>query len=304
MQVRDGVWSLCAAVVVLGIAGVKARAVVTQDPDAKPRAAGGRADDVLPFVVDAGEDPDAERADEKGPGVEAMRQWFDDLDDPDATVRERARVSLMGMRRRDLPAFQKLVGENLPLMPAQAAVLRQLVIHVYLAGEPYETAGAQGFLGVRMQDTSVRVPAGEPGNAIPGNAIPGNGIPGNPVPRIPRTTPPPPSVGVVIVERMPGFVGARMLLDGDVILGVNERQDVRMLGVFEFQAVVQSIPPGATVNFQILRQGQVIRVPIKLDPKPLESELVVLQQLIHRRQQKAEAYWEQAFGGLVREGVG
>ena len=57
-----------------------------------------------------------------------------------------------------------------------------------------------------------------------------------------------------------------MLLDGDVILGVAERQDVRMLDVFEFQAFVQSITPGATVHFQILRQGQVMRVPVTLDP--------------------------------------
>src|SRR5688572_9419434 len=307
MHVRNGVRSLRAAVLVIGIAGVEARAVVAQDPDAKPQAAGGRADDVLPFVVDrdAGENADVEGADEKGPGVEAMRQWFDDLDDPDATVRERARVSLMGMRRRDLPAFQKLVRENLPLMPAQAAVLRQLVIHVYLAGEPYETAGAQGFLGVRMQDTSVRVPAGEPGNAIPGNVIPGNVAPGNPIPRAPRVTPPPPSsVGVVIVERMPGFVGARMLLDGDVILGVSERPDVRMLGVYEFQMVVKSITPGTTVHFQVLRQGQVQRVPVTLDPRPFDAEAFILQNLIYSRQRKAEDYWDKAFGPLVKETVG
>ena len=218
------------------------------------------------------------------PEVAAMRQSLADLDDPDASVRERARVGLMGMSQRDLPAFQKLVGESLPLAPAQAAVLRQVVMHVFLAGEPYETTGAQGFLGVRMQDTSVRVPVGD-------------GVD----PRVAAGTP---AVGVVIVERMPGFVGARMLLDGDVILGVQERQDVRMLGVFEFQTVIQSVAPGDTVHFQILRQGQVVRVPVRLDPRPVESEPMVLQRLIQERQGKAEAYWDNTFARLLKERVG
>jgi hypothetical protein len=215
-----------------------------------------------------------------GAAVAEIRQWFADLDDPDAVVREEARVSLMGMRRRDLPAFQKLVRDSRPLTPAQATVLRQIVMHVYLAGEPYETTGAQGFLGVRMQDTSVRVPADDgPERAVP-------------------------AVGVVIVERMPGFVGARMLLDGDVILGVSERQDVRMLGVFEFQSVVQSMSPGTTVHFQVLRQGQVMRVPVKLDPRPFEAEPFILQELISRRQRNAEDYWDRSFAGIVKESIG
>src|SRR5439155_13577264 len=98
---------------------------------------------------------------EERPELTPMRQWFADLDDSDATVRELARMKLMGMQRRDLPAFQKLVQDSRPLAPAQAAVLRQLVIHVYLAGEEYDTTGTQGFLGVRMQPTNVRLPAAE-----------------------------------------------------------------------------------------------------------------------------------------------
>jgi hypothetical protein len=224
----------------------------------------------LPFVV-----PQPDR-----PEVAAMREALADLDDPDAAVRERARVSLMGMRRRDLPDFQKLVQESTPLAPAQAAVLKQVVVHVYLAGEPYETTGAQGFLGVRMQPTSVRIPGPE----SPDQTIP--------------------AVGVIIVERMPGFVGSRMLLDGDVILGVTERQDARMIDVFDFAAVIQSFNPGSTVHFQILRQGQVVRVPVTLDPKPIQSEAEALKHLVHERVDKAEDYWDKAFAKLLKEGVG
>ena len=87
--------------------------------------------------------------------------------------------------------------------------------------------------------------------------------------------------GVVIVERMPGFVGARMLLDGDVVLGVAERPDVRMLGVNEFQMVVRQITPGTTVHFQVMRQGQVMRVPVTLDPRPFDPESFILQDVSH-----------------------
>jgi hypothetical protein len=213
------------------------------------------------------------------PEVAAMRQAFGELDDTDAAVREAARLKLMGLRRQDLPAFQKLVQDSLPLMPAQAAVLRQIVTHVYLAGETYETTGAEGFLGVKMQETSVRLPGAEGAEQFA------------------------PAVGVVIVERMPGFVGARMLLDGDVILGVVERPDVRTLGMYEFQMVVKSITPGTAVHFQVMRQGQVIRVPVAPDPRPFEAD-GLMQNLISTRQRKADEYWDRSFGPLVKESVG
>ena len=209
-----------------------------------------------------------------------MRQWFADLDDPDSSVREQARVNLMGMRRPELPEFQKLIRDSRPLMPAQAAVLRQIVTHVYLAGEEYTTTGTEGFLGVRMSETSVRLPAGDGADQFA------------------------PAVGVVIVERMPGFVGARMLLDGDVVLGVTERPDVRTLDVNQFQMVVRQITPGTTVHFQVMRQGQVIRVPVTLDPRPFDPDTFILQDLIYRRQKKAEEYWDHSFGQLVKESVG
>src|SRR5689334_6827352 len=59
---------------------------------------------LLPFIVEANR-----------PEIAQIRQWFSDLDDPDASVREQARVGLMGMKRRDLPAFQQLVADSRPL---------------------------------------------------------------------------------------------------------------------------------------------------------------------------------------------
>jgi hypothetical protein len=213
------------------------------------------------------------------PEIIAMRQWFAELDDADSAVREAARMKLMGMRRQDLPAFQKLVGDSLPLMPSQAAVLRQIVTHVYLAGDDYQTANAEGFLGVKMQETSVRLPVADGLEQFA------------------------PAVGVVIVERMPGFVGARMLLDGDVVLGIVERPDVRTLGMYEFTMLVKAVPPGQTIHFQVLRQGQVIRVPVAPDPRPFDAD-GMMQELLKNRQRNADAYWEKSFGQLVKERVG
>jgi len=212
-------------------------------------------------------------------GVAWMKQSLAELDDPDAAVRETARLKLMGMRRQDLPAFQKLVQESLPLAPSQAAVLRQIVTQAFLAGEPYDTTGTEGFLGVKMQEANVRLPAAEGADQFA------------------------PAVGVVIVERMPGFVGARMLVDGDVVLGIVERPDVRTLGMYEFQMVVKSVTPGTTVHFQVMRQGQVIRVPVAPDPRPFEAD-GLMQDLIYRRQRKAEEYWEKAFAPSIKEGLG
>src|SRR3954452_20714539 len=230
--------------------------------------------------ADRDDGPVANRqAESNQPELASMRQWFAELDDTDASVRESARLKLMGMRRQDLPAFQKLVRDSLPLVPSQAAVLRQIVTHVYLAGEPYDTTGAEGFLGVKMQETSVRLPAADGAEQFA------------------------PAVGVVIVERMPGFVGARMLLDGDVVLGIAERPDVRTLGMYEFQMVVKGVAPGTVIHFQVMRQGQVVRVPIAPDPRPLEAD-VNMPELTCRRQRKADDYWEKAFAPVVKEAVG
>jgi hypothetical protein len=209
----------------------------------------------------------------------AIKQWFAELGDADAPVREAARRNLMGMRREDLAAFRDTVRESLPLVPSQAAVLRQIVTHVFLAGEPYFTTRTEGFLGVKMQETSVRLPAAHGAELVA------------------------PAVGVVIVERMPGFVGARMLLDGDVILGVVERPDVRTLGMYEFQMVVKGVSPGTVIHFQVMRQGQVVRVPIAPDPRPVDAD-VNMQNLTYTRQRSADDFWEKVFSPVVKDGVG
>lgn len=199
-------------------------------------------------------------------GLSAVRQWFCDLAHADPAVREEAKVNLMGMPRRQLEAFQKLVGESRPLRPSQKAVLREIVTHVYLAGDRYDANENFGFLGIEMD----------------------------------RFAP-----CVLVTKRVPGFPGYRMLRNGDVIVGIAERPDVRCRDSQEFGLAVRALGPGRKVHFEVMRGGRVIRVPVVLDPRPLEADAINgLEQMIGNRRRLADDYWLQAFEPLLKEKVG
>jgi hypothetical protein len=219
---------------------------------------------------------------EAGEADAAMRKAFAELGDSDATVRDAARQSLMGIERRYLPALQRLVADARPLLPSQAAVLRQIVVHVYCAGEPYDADDNFGFLGVRMQPTAVSVrPAAD--DDFEG---------------------PLPQYGVVIVERLPGFIGNRMLLEGDVILGIAERPEIQFRTDMAFSYAVRDTGAGRTINFYVLRRGRLVKVPVKLDPRPVGGlDLPNVDVLSAQRRQKAENYWRESFAPLLKEGV-
>lgn len=214
--------------------------------------------------------------------VDQMRQWFADLANSDASMRDGAMVNLMGMRRDDLPMLRKIVEENLPLVPSQAAVLRRIVIQVYLAGDTYESNAQLGFLGIRMAPTSVSLRDFNPDASLSR-----------------------PISGVVVESRMPGFCAGRMLHDGDVIIGIAEQPQVSLQTTTDFAIAIQNVAPGETVHFQVLRQGQIHRVPITLDPRPAAADqgLVEMQELLERRHRESEAYWAHEFAKVMKEGV-
>ena len=248
----------------------------------------------------AAEDPAGQGVEVAG-GVETrMVEAFGQLADPDADVREAARTQLMGLERRYLPALQKLVERSRPLLPSQAAVLRQIVTHVYLAGEPYAANGNNGFLGVRMLDADVAlVPrAGNPDGDNDGDDNP-------PEDQAPLTR-----TGVVITERMPGFVGNRMLLDGDVIVGLADRPDVQLHSGEDFSAAVRQVGAGRTIRFNLLRRGRLVNVAVTLDPRPDAATVEPqagngpMTDLLSRRRQKADAYWADAFAPMLKERLG
>ena len=230
-----------------------------------------------------------------------MPRLFGELANADPAIRENARVGLMGVSRLDLSAFEKIVRDNLPLVPAQAAVLKEIVTHAYLAGEEYPAIEREGFLGVRLLEVNVvskpeqaDAPAGEDPNPFD--------------PRRPLTSGPP-TTGVLIVERMPGFCGARSLLDGDVVLGIVERPGEPVRNPSEMREKVTGFKAGETIHFQLLRQGQVIQVPVTLDPRPeaadpLNAGLNAMQNLIDDRKMRAAEYWDKTFAPLLKEGAG
>src|SRR4051794_10736025 len=119
--------------------------------------------------------------------------WFTDLANRDASVREQAKIALMGISRDDLAQLRTLVEKNRPLAPSQAMALREIVQQVYQATESYEAVEDRpGFLGIPLPRPTM--PDGTDDDVA----------------------------GVVVTERIPGFCAYRFLQDGDVIIGMTE----------------------------------------------------------------------------------
>ena len=212
--------------------------------------------------------------------VASMGKALSDLASADATIRESARVHLMRLNRDDLPALEKLVRHARPLAPAQAVALRQIVREVYLAGEEYEKKGNQGFLGILMDAASLNNHD------------------------LPQQSDRPAAPGVVVADRIPGFCASRMLVDGDVILGTTDPPHV-FNSPPDLQAVIIASDPGTIIHLQVLRHGQVIDVPLKLDSKPFEADGdLATENFRLRRAEKFNEYWRESFALLLKEAVG
>lgn len=226
---------------------------------------------VVVLLLGAALAPGAQPASRPAPAqtsTDAVRTWYLQLADRDPEVRERARINLMGIKRKDLAALEKVVAENRPVQASQAAVLYDIVTHVYMAGEPYpvnDTLG--GFLGLRnMNDWDA-----------------------------------PP--GVMITTRIPGFPAYRMLREGDVIVGIDELPDTAITNSREFVDVLRQVPAGATVTLRVLRGGDVQKVAVRLDPRPAAANNLgdAMALLESTRQTKADEYWARAFAPLVED---
>ena len=200
--------------------------------------------------------------------TEQMRRWVAGLMDVDPGVREQSRAALMGLSREELGALAAVVNDFRPLEAPLVQVLKDVVEHVYLTGSEYEQE-EKGFLGITM-----------------------------PV-RIEQTA----RLEVVVESRMPGFVGYRMLQDGDAILDIEEHPLAQPAERNVFCDVVRTIRPGRVVHFKVLRRGRVVRVPIQLDPRPKDKTGVAfeyegrVQELLAQRAAEAEAFWKRAFEG-------
>src|SRR5688572_8418829 len=81
--------------------------------------------------------------------LKTIHSTLSQLASEDPTKRDQARQELMGLQRADLPTLKQAIRLALPLEPSQSAVLRDIVTHIYLAGDSYSSQG-DGFLGVTL----------------------------------------------------------------------------------------------------------------------------------------------------------
>ncbi len=209
---------------------------------------------------------------------------FEELDQPEPAVRERARHQLMGLRRPELEPLREIVQKNRPLAPAQAAVLREIVVQVFLSDDPYPASDQDGFLGVMLE------PVRQDGLFVPDE------LTGDPSGEL--------GPGVLVRECMPGFAGFRFLRAGDVVRGVLGAQFAPTSTLAELKAAVRSTRPGQILPLQVLRQGQLVEVEVRVSARPREAvDEASMRLLQDRRMSEAEAYWQKSFAPLVEEAM-
>ena len=205
-----------------------------------------------------------------------VRTWFSELASADETKRDEARTLLMGLTRDDLPRLRELVARSRPLAAEQAAALHEIVVHVYLSGEPYAANGSKGFLGLQHLDSGAF------------------------------------RLGTPVQSPLPGFPSCQMLRDGDLIRAVvvhpeapSLEQDLPTPNGETLHNVIAGAGANQTVVLEILRQGQTIRVPLRLLPRPVvcDESQMDMAAFITERQQKGEEYWQREFVPLVRAGM-
>jgi hypothetical protein len=126
-----------------------------------------------------------------------VAKWFNQLDDADAAVRESAYTKLLSLKAADLDALKQAVKSAEPLRPAQESALPGIVKQVYLSGVDYDGDASEGFLGVSLQDRDMTLQGTQPPQGVP-------------------------HAGLLVSRCMPGFCGARVLREGDVILSIAE----------------------------------------------------------------------------------
>lgn len=209
-----------------------------------------------------------------------IHKSFEQLADSDAQVRELARTALMGLSREELPALRDVVERSRPLQASQAAMLRDIVIHVYLAGDAERSPSNQGFLGVRLDSTvnnGMMLDGVEPAHSMK---------------------------GVLIRECMPGFNGFRFLRDGDLVLGILAPVELRTPDPPSLISAISSVPPLGTIRLELLRHGRIIQVSFPVNARPLEAhDAQLTEELLHRRSTQAEGYWKQHFSKLLESSI-
>jgi hypothetical protein len=219
-----------------------------------------------------GGNPSTQPARNEKPTIEAL---VHNLANPDARVRESARTSLLRLGREDLPDLKRALKKARPLLPSQVSAVREIVRQVYLSGEEYKTEG-RGFLGILM----------DPASDV--DLVPDNDSR---------------NLGIVVTDRIPGFCAGRGLLDGDIILGkAPDRLEpfVPFRNTDDLKRAIAPSKPGVAVHLVVLRQGEVMVLPLKPDPNPQEiGSPEQIPAFVAEREKHFAAYWQREFADLV-----
>jgi hypothetical protein len=215
-----------------------------------------------------------------------IRKWFIALADADPQVRDQASEDLMGISGDDLPKLRQLVIESQPLVPDQTAALKDIVTQAYLASQKYD-----------VTDGKQTDPSGGQGPFFLGLLWP-------------LDTGSDPRLGVPVDERIPGFPSYRFLHRGDMIMGIFINPSATLMqfpntethNIDALKSAISTSPAAQDIALQVLRNGQVLKLRLKMAPRPLYADPAnpgALRQFTADRAADADRYWNENFARLL-----
>jgi hypothetical protein len=164
-------------------------------------------------------------------------------------TRKRAEAEILAWaRQRPAPAMDAIYGHSRASADPEVrerciSILRDLVADEYLRD-------GEGYIGIRMQDEITNVP-------------------GDPKPR-----------GAIRVTEVVGGSAAESagLLVNDLIVGLNDEIWRERAISFVFGGRIRQFKPNAEVRLKVIREGNLIEVPVKLGRRPLFAENPFIEQ--------------------------
>lgn len=170
-----------------------------------------------------------------------LARWLEEAGSLQPDVREAARINLFGLLPDDLPALRAAAKANGPLTAAQIDMLRQAVVYVYTRATMLQEASTgKAVMGVMLSVVDRFAPADVPDDQG--------------------------TIGVTVVNRLPGFVAARYLQDGDLILAFEFDGQMHWFESRQsLQNFVSKLQINATITALVRRGGRDLKISFPLD---------------------------------------
>lgn len=196
---------------------------------------------------------------------------LNNLDDPDPAIRAQAQEDLMAISRSDLDALRQTAAQSKSISPQQIASLHEIVTQVILADSNASAPAdpSKGFVGAHPMQCQIPAPAGQMRPAI------------------------------LIARCVPGYDAYRVLRAGDIILSING-SDVPARDLGTFMNFIQMHAPGEHLQLQILRDGKIDEVSIKLSPRPANADVFNPLDFTNHPEEQVEQYWRSVFLPAIR----